>query len=148
MGISYGMFVSGLKGRPAERILERTTAGLPGLDVRLFHAGGSNWLQTALNLVSTGKLPDLPRTIEAQLEMMKDVTRTVQESFLESAGAMTADVAAGRRLSRMQRILELTRVEAPAPAPTPPSGARTTGPEVLPEALKETLPDLWKALTP
>jgi hypothetical protein len=150
MGISYGMFVSGLKGRPAERILERTTAGLPGLDVRLFHAGGSNWLQTALNLVSTGRLPDLPRTITAQLEMMKDVTRTVQESFLESAGAMTADVAAERRLTRMQRILELTRGEAPAPAPTPTlaPGARTTGPEVLPEALKETLPELWKALTP
>jgi hypothetical protein len=148
MGISYGMFVSGLKGRPAERILERTTAGLPGLDTRLFHAGGSNWLQTALNLVSTGRLPDLPRTITAQLEMMKDVTRTVQESFLESAGAMTADVAAERRLTRMQRILELTRPEPPAPAPTPAPGRRTTGPEVLPEALRQTLPALWKALTP
>ena len=65
-----------------------------------------------------------------------------------AAGAMTADVAAERRLSRMQRILQLTRPEPPAPAPTPAPGTRTTGPEVLPEALQETLPDLWKALTP
>jgi len=126
MGISYGMFVSGLKGRPAERILEKTTQGLPGLETRLFTIHGDNWVQALLSIFTTARLPDLPRTIRQQLEMMKDVTRTVQESFLESAGALTADAARQRRQQRMQAIQALQ--DRPASPPQPPAPAGDAAP--------------------
>src|SRR4051794_36080006 len=108
MAISYGMYVSGLKGRPAQAILERTTADLPNLDTHLFAVrGGSNWLETVLRTALSTKLPDLPRSILGQVEMMKDVVRSVQESTLESAGALTAEESAPGRHQRLQKILDL-----------------------------------------
>ena len=80
--------------------------------------------------------------------MMKDVTRTVQESMLESAGALTADAAAQRRHQRMQHILELVPTPAPAETPAAPAPGAPTGPLAVPEAFRRTLPDVLQGFQP
>ncbi len=74
-------------------------------------------------------LPDLPKTITVQLEMIKDVVRSVQEATLESAGALTAEESAPRRHQRMQRILDLA--PPPQSPPVPPATGAASQPEDL-----------------
>ena len=140
MSISFSTFVSGLRGRPAQGILERITSDLPSLDTHLLQVrGGSNWLETALKSALSTKLPDLPRTVLSQLEQMKDIVRSVQESMLTSAGGLSEEEATARRAQRMQKILAL------APPPQSEPGEGPAGPLPAPG---QTLPDMVRQLPP
>src|SRR5207253_1773555 len=104
VNISYGRFVSGLQSRPAASILEKTTENLPSTTTSLFNIKGGNWLQTAASLLLGGKVADNPLTITTQLRLMNDAVKSVQESHLVSAGALTPEEAAQRQETRRQAI--------------------------------------------
>src|SRR5262249_31010156 len=87
MGVSYAQYISGMKGRVAASILDRTTRGLPSLDATLLEPkSGQTWVEALLKTALSTRLPDLPSAVGVQLESMKDTVRAVQEAVIESSG--------------------------------------------------------------
>ncbi len=84
----YGRFVTGMTGRPSQKLIEQATKKMP-------------------------TLTDVPEKMLTQLNLMKDIVRTVQDDQLQSVGAITPEDQRIRRAERMQDILHPERAKTP-----------------------------------
>ncbi len=119
IGINYGRFVSGMQGRPAVALIDRTTKNLPTADT------------SVLAWMKGGKegLPDNPATMLTQLGLMKDMIRTVQDDTMMQHGGITSEERDKRATKRLDDLAHPERAKqaramAPAaPAPAAPAPA-------------------------
>jgi hypothetical protein len=112
IGINYGRFITGMQGRPAQKLIELSTQNLPNADTSVV-----GWL------TGKGKLPDNPATMLTQLGLMKDMIRTVQDDVLMEHGAITPQEQSKRAAKRLDDLAHPERAKASAATQTAPAAA-------------------------
>src|SRR6267143_3482782 len=120
IGINYGRFITGMQGRPAQKLIELSTQNLPNADTSLV-----SWI------TGKGKLPDNPATMLTQLGLMKDMIRTVQDDVLmEHGGIKPAEQSkrAAKRLDDLAHPERAKQAAVPVPASTPTVAAPASTP--------------------
>ncbi len=128
IGINYGRFITGMQGRPAQKLIELSTQNLPNADTSVV-----SWI------TGKGKIPDNPATMLTQLGLMKDMIRTVQDDTLMESGGITPAEKEKRAAKRLDDLAHPERAKQAAAAPvatTPTAAAPVTPTAAAPAPAK------------
>jgi len=104
VGIRSNVAISGLGGSVSDAKMRELNKYAPHLANPGWDEGKKSFLSNLLGTVTGKDLPSLPKTIKARMAMQQDLVRSLQDSTLVSAGAITAEEADKRAKDRMADI--------------------------------------------